>query len=681
MSAYTEIPKIKAENGELPPKVLNYLDGRYESAGGLLTADVTRYGAQGDGVTDDTAAIQTALDSGAPFVNFPTGMYRISAPLRIPANTDVFSHHATLVSDVPGLEAFITIWGSYLDATKHELAEPADAGSRTLTTKTPHNYQPGDILRLVSQRISTDPVDAGDDQLGWETVGGPGPFFAEFVRVQNVTENTVTLDNGLLFNGYRPDNSEETNPAAGESAYLIDTNGRGDNTSCRGFTLRGEADYGVRVIRTKNTKLRDIRWVREETGRFIQFNDTYYADADNCYIETRQWAESHGPEDLSHAAINQYHTAGAWKSGFTNCRSVRGTQAYDFTYAQVTPYPSVWCYVRTSSAEGCLHNPVTAHPGAYGIIIENNLFTDCQRAGISIRSNAAEVTHNVVSGSNHPDLPGVYVFEGGGKQSRVESNTVTNFDVAARLNDGENKTFRDRIDTIFRDNTFRGFRIGWLRTRTSGLPVPETPQGISLTGNRFETDHPNAVGVITCDLARGINGLVLKDNEFLMRGGSRTVAVKMTANSKNVLIDGSVLHSNTRLLEYDDDRYDADHGPDTVTLGNNEWIEGAQVGTLPACTDTFKLSSTSNDILLVSETNLAHATTAGKFRMSANANVNQANGFPIDNTMCWWEVENNTPAYKTQTVHTIPSNSNNQDIWRRRMTNNVPGSWKKLSDE
>lgn len=39
MSAYTEIPKIKAETGELPPKVLNYLDERYaaddEPGGGL----------------------------------------------------------------------------------------------------------------------------------------------------------------------------------------------------------------------------------------------------------------------------------------------------------------------------------------------------------------------------------------------------------------------------------------------------------------------------------------------------------------------------------------------------------------------------------------------------------------------------------------------------------------------
>lgn len=32
MSAYTEIPKIKAQNGELPPKVLGHLDGKYTSA-------------------------------------------------------------------------------------------------------------------------------------------------------------------------------------------------------------------------------------------------------------------------------------------------------------------------------------------------------------------------------------------------------------------------------------------------------------------------------------------------------------------------------------------------------------------------------------------------------------------------------------------------------------------------
>jgi hypothetical protein len=42
------------------------------------------YGAVGDGVTDDTAAIQAALDSGASLVNIGTGHYIVSSVLTVP---------------------------------------------------------------------------------------------------------------------------------------------------------------------------------------------------------------------------------------------------------------------------------------------------------------------------------------------------------------------------------------------------------------------------------------------------------------------------------------------------------------------------------------------------------------------------------------------------------------------
>ena len=49
---------------------------------------VKDYGATGDGVTDDTAAIQLALDSSR-VVHFPPGDYRVSTTLLIPSNTTI----------------------------------------------------------------------------------------------------------------------------------------------------------------------------------------------------------------------------------------------------------------------------------------------------------------------------------------------------------------------------------------------------------------------------------------------------------------------------------------------------------------------------------------------------------------------------------------------------------------
>lgn len=57
-----------------------------------LAVSVASYGAVGDGVVDDTAAIQAAMDA-APAVFFPDGTYRVTAPLVMTGRTTLFSQH------------------------------------------------------------------------------------------------------------------------------------------------------------------------------------------------------------------------------------------------------------------------------------------------------------------------------------------------------------------------------------------------------------------------------------------------------------------------------------------------------------------------------------------------------------------------------------------------------------
>lgn len=57
---------------------------------------VTDFGAVGDGITDDTADIQTALNSGAKAILFPQGTYNITAQLKVKSNTTLFGYGATL---------------------------------------------------------------------------------------------------------------------------------------------------------------------------------------------------------------------------------------------------------------------------------------------------------------------------------------------------------------------------------------------------------------------------------------------------------------------------------------------------------------------------------------------------------------------------------------------------------
>src|SRR3546814_7100561 len=81
----------------------------------VCSSDLTRrmmsasdYGIVGDGIADDTAALQAALDAittdGGTFVDIPPGVYRISATLRLTfthdsaAHVGLLSHGATLKS-------------------------------------------------------------------------------------------------------------------------------------------------------------------------------------------------------------------------------------------------------------------------------------------------------------------------------------------------------------------------------------------------------------------------------------------------------------------------------------------------------------------------------------------------------------------------------------------------------
>lgn len=61
-------------------------EGDVPKVDGLGWHDVRGYGATGDGTTDDTLAIQAALDACEPgnTVYLPAGQYRTSAPVRIP---------------------------------------------------------------------------------------------------------------------------------------------------------------------------------------------------------------------------------------------------------------------------------------------------------------------------------------------------------------------------------------------------------------------------------------------------------------------------------------------------------------------------------------------------------------------------------------------------------------------
>ena len=81
----------------------------------LSSVDVTAFGATGDGVTDDAAAVQQAIDASGGLVFLPRGNYRLGSGLRIDLSergrTRLWSAGARLIN--ASTDAAITILGSH----------------------------------------------------------------------------------------------------------------------------------------------------------------------------------------------------------------------------------------------------------------------------------------------------------------------------------------------------------------------------------------------------------------------------------------------------------------------------------------------------------------------------------------------------------------------------------------
>lgn len=633
---------------------------------------------QEGGSVDVSAGIQAWLDDNAGKVCvLPAGRWGIDEPLRPGAGTTLRAEPGAVLHSLdPDLEAHVKVFGSYLSSTKREIAAPVGIGDRTITTKTAHGYAVGDVVRIVSQRVSTNPTDAGDWQLGWKTVGGQGPYFAEFGRVYDVPDSTtVVLDSGLIFPGYRPDNSQETDPDAGPSAYLQKTNGEGDDVTLDGLSLTGPSRYGVRVIRAVRPKVYKITQDKPDTGRHIGFEDCYLGEAEDVYVLNRYLPK--GSEN--HAVQNSAHIVGCQETGFRNATVIRGSQAFDITYSGTSPYVSLGCYLDDCKSPSNLFNPVTLHPGTYKARISRCIFLSCQEAGIAIRTNCSIISDTQVVGSRGVNssgvpFPGIYCSEGGGKYSTISNCTVEGFINSVRINDGGGKPFSGRFEIAFRGCTFRDFDLAFKRLPGYGTPLPTRSQIITLHGCTFESSRPGAVGVETCDSGRGVNGLSVVDSDVWL-SSTASVFLKVDANSVDIIYRDNRLHEVGAEIEWAPSV--TPQVRSVVHAGGNTVLRRSSIHT-PPCTPDFAVKSTDNQMLYLNDGSwhLDDFLEEGRWRTGSNAMVSTSKGYPLDNTTGWLEVVaffSSTTPFVTQRFH--QELSTGSTTYYRRLLGGAWSAW------
>ncbi len=132
--------------------------GRWLRAGGGRAVDVRWFGARGDGVADDTAAIQAALDAGA-CVHFPAGIFRITATLVINDGQHLSGVGPGRWDGVDGVRNTIDAGGTILLATGAgpkvhtvKLVTDCRASGGERVNRNPLNSPRDDVYRLLSFR-------------------------------------------------------------------------------------------------------------------------------------------------------------------------------------------------------------------------------------------------------------------------------------------------------------------------------------------------------------------------------------------------------------------------------------------------------------------------------------------------------------------------------------------------
>lgn len=93
---------------------------------------VKDFGAVGNGSTDDSAAIQAAVDASST-VYFPAGNYKINTPITLSANNHIWTHEAILTGNVGATNLIITADNTVVDGFSIYAAAPGSTLGIRLT--------------------------------------------------------------------------------------------------------------------------------------------------------------------------------------------------------------------------------------------------------------------------------------------------------------------------------------------------------------------------------------------------------------------------------------------------------------------------------------------------------------------------------------------------------------------
>lgn len=409
----------------------------------------TLFGAVGDGVADDTAAVQEALNTSNDVMIGP-GTYRVSQ-INIPLDgtTLRLDKGAVLFLDGPANEAGLTTLGAA--GPQRLMTVNGLRGDRNITIDDASGIVPGDLLRVYSTA----------------TVQFNQPMSGELQYVRSVSGNVITLQDGLF------------------ADYLMsDTAAIRKITPRKNITIQGAGEIRgngtqrnlIEFNFSENVQVKGIT-IRNGYTAAISFRTVAHWRVADCFIK-----DTLSPDQGYGVVLEE---CVQWGS-MTGCTVTNAGTGFDIGGSSSRFGHSRFWSVIGNSFYGCHRRGISTHEaGPNGIIAFNHV--QCRAGiegnagrGIWTRSGDIIIMGNTVLNASGPTA-----------DSAAIQATVRSYDSGVQIIG--NQVLYSRIQGIRLDHTGQNASLGTaLETIVSGNVVRNgLTQGIVIATGETGVDNPS----------------------------------------------------------------------------------------------------------------------------------------------------------------------------------------------
>lgn len=515
---------------------------RFQSDKNREIVSVKDFGAIGDGITDDTLAIQKCLDV-AGNIYFPTSNYLISNTLKLKSDTTLFGYGANIKFNAVGDNPLIIASGDYNEEIAllqpPELLGGIDDQKTLVSVVSPHGLSVGDRVLIQSQRDAFS-NDSKDWRLGTATGNSDSIYFSEIITVQSIVSPTSFYTTKQLEYPYYLPSKEagvDLSPNARDFSSIRKIN-FAKNINILGFSVSGESTGTQSSANSfvfgfcESPLIRDVKIAKKNShGKGIIFVNCWKGLAENCEVDNSN--TYYANVDEAHVPDNHISFVNSWHCTAKGCGSLHAGQTFDTTYGSpdlqgVLPIrcPSTYINILDCFVDASLDNAVTNHSGSYMQTFDRCTFVGNARY-VLIRSPYTTLSNSkIVFSQGNANTSAIYLQESTIQGCRIINNQIRGGDIAIRIN-----PFVDRGEPPYQKSLNIEIRGNTLIDVNSALLVYPSQ-------NIYETD-----GVTLTQYAKDSLNIVFDSNTVIQNTNSPRSMVEVQEFSHGVDITNNNLKS------------------------------------------------------------------------------------------------------------------------------------------